>query len=85
MMCVPLYVFSFMFPFTDLFNCSLLMFLNSFQIMYSGMRLPLLPVSILYEISNAVSPTCISKFAIISDHFLFKYNELILIISMSSP
>ena len=84
-MCVPLHVFSFMFPFTNLFNCSSLMFLNSFQNMYSGMRLPSLPVSILYRISYAVLPTCISKFAIISYHFLFKYSELILTISMSSP
>ena len=76
-MCTPLDVFSFMFPFTNLFNCSFLMFLNSFPNMYSGMRLPSLLVLILYGISNAVSPTCISKFAIISDHFLFKYNELI--------
>ena len=53
--------------------------------MYSGMKLPSLPVSIVFGISNAVSPTCISKSAIISDHFLFKYNELILIVSMSSP
>ena len=70
--------FHFMFPFTDLFNCSLLMLLNSFQNMYSGMRLPSLPVSILYGISKAVSPHCISKCAIISDHFLFKYNESML-------
>ena len=49
------------------------------------MRLPSLSVLILYGISNAVSPACISQFDVISDHFLFKYNDLILTISMSSP
>ena len=54
------------------------MFLNSFQNMYSGMGLPSLPVSILYRISNAVLPACISKCAVISDCFLLKHNELTL-------
>ena len=49
------------------------------------MRLPSLPVLILYRIFNAILPSCVSKCAIISDHFLFKYNELTLMISMSSP
>ena len=52
--------------------------------MYSGMILPLLPVSILYGISTVFLPTCISKCAVINDLFLFKYIELILTVSISS-
>ena len=73
-MCVPLYVFNLMFPFTDLFKCSLLMFANNFQNVYSSIRFPSLTVLILYRISNTVFPTCISNFAIMSDLFLFIYN-----------
>ena len=74
-----------MFPFTDLFNCSLLMFANSFWNMYSSIRFPSLPMSLLYGISNTVLPTCISNFVLMSDLVLFIYNELILTTSVSSP
>ena len=80
MMCILLYVFSFMFPFTPPFQLFFTHVFEQFWNMYSGMTLPPLPVLILYRISNEVSPTCISKCAVISDCILFKYNELILTI-----
>ena len=83
-MCVPLYVFNLMFPFTNHFSSSLPMFANNFQNMYSSIMFPSLPVSILYETSNDVYPACICNFAIMLDHFLFTYTALILTISVSS-
>ena len=42
-----------------------------------------LPVSILYGTSNDTFPTCICNFAVMLDHFLFMYTELICTISVS--
>ena len=82
--CVPLYVFNFMLLFMEPFSCSYGIFLNSFLNIYWHYVCPLLPVSILYGISVAVSPTCIFRCAVINDQFLFRYIEIILTISMSS-
>ena len=82
--CVLLYILSLILPFLDLFSCSSFIFLKSFLNVYSGIMFPSLPVSILYGISTVVSPTFVSKCAVISDRFLFKYTELILTVSISS-
>ena len=73
-----------MFPFTDHFSWSLPMFANNFRNMYSSIMFPSLPVSILYETSNNIFPACVCNLAIMLDHFLFTYTELILTISVSS-
>ena len=73
-----------MLPFMDPFSCSSDIFLNSFLNIYSGIMLPSLPISILYGISTVVLPTCISRCAVISNRFLFRYTELILTVSIPS-
>ena len=59
--CILLYVLSFMLPFMDPLSCSSDIFLNSFLNIHNGTVLPLLPVMILYGISMEFLPSCVSK------------------------
>ena len=81
--CAPLYVLSFTLLFMEHFSCSSSIPLNNFLNIYSGIKLPSLLVSILYGTSFVVSPTCISRCAVIGKWFLLTYNEFIFTVSIS--
>ena len=52
--------------------------------MYSGIKLPLLLVSILYGTVMVLLPAIVFRFALIDDHLLFQNIKFILTISMST-
>ena len=62
----------------DFLSCSIDCCPHNLLNIYSGIKLPSLPVSILYGICTVFSVTCISRSAVISDCLLFKYTEFIL-------
>ena len=82
--CVQLYVLSFMLLFMEHFSHSSSIPLNNLLNIYSGIKLPSLPVSILYGTSIVVLPTCVSRCTVISKSFLLRYNEFILTVSIFS-